>query len=117
MHPEQPRARRYLFTANVEVIDVDSEYRVKGQTRDLNPYGCQIACGSPPPVGTRVRLKITYKGSAFTSLGYVARANQGAMGVAFGHTEEKDKSVLESWLAELRRTSSPSTMRPEQSRL
>lgn len=116
MHPEQPRARRYVFTANAEVIDLDAEYKVKGQTRDLNLFGCQIACGNPPPIGTRVRLKITYRGSAFTSLGYVARTNEGSMGIAFSHTEEKDKSVLERWLAELRRISSPSTMRPEQSR-
>ena len=114
MHPEQPRARRYVFTANAEVIDLDSEYKVKGQTRDLNLFGCQVTCQNPPAVGTRVRLKITYKGSAFTSLGYVAHTNEDAMGIAFSHTQEKDRSVLESWLAELRRTSSPSTMRPEQ---
>lgn len=114
MQPEQPRARRYAFVANIELIDVDSESKRKGRTRDLNLFGCQIVCSSPLPAGARIRLKITYKGSAFTSIGHVARASEDTMGIAFARTTEKDKSVLESWLAELRKTKAPSTVRPGQ---
>lgn len=114
MHPEQPRARRYIFIANIELIDVDSESKRKGRTRDLNLFGCQVACSTPLPAGARIRLKITYKGSSFTAIGHVARASEDTMGIAFARTTEKDKAVLESWLAELRRTRSPATVRPDQ---
>lgn len=112
MQPERPRARRYTFPANIELIDVDSERKIRERTSDLSLFGCQVKCQNPWPIGTKVRLKITYKGSAFTASGRIAhiRANS-AMGVAFVRVEDKDQLVLERWMAELRDGSVASTVR------
>ena len=103
MHIERPRARRYPFIANIELIDVESEGKLREQTRDLNLFGCQVKSADPWPVGTKIRLKITYKGAAFTAWARIANVRRGgAMGIWFTGIESKDQLVLEKWLAELR---------------
>ena len=103
MQAEKPRARRYPFPANVELIDVDSEQMLRVQTCDLSLFGCRVKCAKTWPVGTKVRLKITYKGAAVRALGRIAHV-QGttSMGVAFAKVESKDQLILEIWMAELR---------------
>ena len=116
MLPERPRARRYTFPANVELIDVDSERKLREQTCDLSLFGCQVKCANPWPVGTKVRLRITYKGSAFTALGRIAHVRSNtAMGVAFVKVEDKDQLVLERWMAELRDRGVAFSTRPSHS--
>jgi hypothetical protein len=107
--PEKPRARRYPFPANVELIDVDSEHMLRVQTCDLSLFGCRVRCANPWPAGTKVRLKITYKGATVRALGRIAHV-QGttSMGVAFSKVEIKDQLVLEIWMAELRAGAAPS---------
>jgi len=102
MLPEKPRARRYAFLANIELIDVESERKLREQTCDLSLFGCQVKCLEPLPAGTKVRLKITYKGAAFTALGRIANVRGKSMGVVFTTVADKDQSVLEKWMAELR---------------
>jgi hypothetical protein len=101
---EQRRPRRYAFPANIELIDVESETRIRAHTRDLNLFGCYVITTGPWSVGTRVRLKTTYKGAAFVAAGRVARAwGDGGMGVKFTEIGEKDEVILERWMAELRK--------------
>ena len=109
MLPEKPRARRYPFPANVELIDIDSEHLLRVQTCDLSLFGCRVRCPHPWPIGTRVRLKIAYKGSAVRALGRIVHV-QGttSMGVAFSQVDAKDQLVLEIWMAELRAGHAPS---------
>jgi hypothetical protein len=58
---------------------------------------------SPWTVGTKVRLKITYKGAAFVAAGRVARVRRDeGMGVKFTQVGVKDEAILERWMAELR---------------
>ena len=102
MLPEKPRARRYVLVANIELIDVESERKLREQTCDLSLFGCQVKCLEPWPAGTKVRLKITYKGASFTAMGRIANLRAKSMGVAFSNVGDKDQSVLEKWMAELR---------------
>jgi PilZ domain len=102
MLPEKPRARRYAFLANIELIDVESERKLREQTCDLSLFGCQVKCLVPLPAGTKVRLKITYKGAAFTAAGRIANVRGTSMGVVFTNVADKDQSVIEKWMAELR---------------
>ncbi|GAC1692686.1 MAG: hypothetical protein NVS9B5_35000 [Terriglobales bacterium] len=103
MLPERPRARRYSFPANIELINVGSETKIKAQTCDLNLYGCQVKTGDPWAVGTKVRLKITYKSAAFVAVARVAHMRPGeGMGLRFTDVGVKDKLILERWIAELR---------------
>lgn len=102
MLPKRLRAPRYAFSANIELIDVESEAILKERTFDLSLFGCFAKASTPWAVGTKVRLKITYKGSAFTALGHVAHAQGNGMGVQFSEMAPKDEMVLEIWMAELR---------------
>ena len=102
MLPEKPRARRFAFLANIELIDLDLERKLRDQTCDLSLFGCQVKCLEPWPAGTKVRLKITFKGAAFTALGRIANIRAKSMGVVFTTVGDKDQSVLERWMAELR---------------
>jgi PilZ domain len=102
MLPERPRARRFTFLANIEMIDVESERKLREQTFDLSLFGCQVKSQEPFPAGTKVRLKITYKGAAFTASGRIANVRGKSMGVSFTVIGDKDQSVLERWMAELR---------------
>jgi PilZ domain len=104
--PERPRAPRYVFSANIELIDVESEAILKERTCDLSLFGCFAKASTPWAVGTKVRVKITYKGSAFTALGHVAQTRGNGMGVQFSEMAPKDAMVLEIWMAELREDAS-----------
>ena len=103
MQPERPRARRYPFAANIELIDLESEAEAKDQTTDLSLFGCHVRTLKNWAPGTRVRMRIAYRGAVFAALGRVAnvRTNVG-VGVVFTQIEQKDQLILEKWVAELR---------------
>ena len=100
--PAQPRARRYPFSANIEVIEVESESTIKQRTCDLSLFGCFVKAPEPWAIGSKVLLKITYKGSAFTALGHVVHKREDGMGVKFSRIKPKDEMILEIWMDEMR---------------
>ena len=102
MLPTQPRARRHSFSAIIELIDLESENTIKQRTCDLSLFGCFVKASEPWTIGKKVRLKIIYKGSAFTAFGRVAHTREEGMGVQFSEMAPKDEMILEIWMAELR---------------
>ena len=108
----KPRARRYKFPATIEVIDVASERKLLGQTKDLSIFGCQITCPDSCPIGTKVRLRIIHRGASFTALAQIAHVRGSVMGLEFLSVTDKDRSVLEKWTAELREAGATFTVRP-----
>lgn len=110
MQPERPRARRYPFKTSIELIDLESEAEFKEQTTDLSVFGCHVNTVKPWAPGTRVRIRITYRGRVFVALGRVANVRTNAsMGVVFTQIEQKDHLVLEKWLAEARDAREPAS--------
>lgn len=107
MPPTQPRARRHSFSAIIELIDLESENTIKHRTCDLSLFGCFVKASEPWAIGRKVRLKITYKGSAFSAFGRVVHTRDGGMGVQFSEVAPKDEMILEIWMAELRNELSP----------
>jgi hypothetical protein len=99
---ERPRARRYPFTASIDLVDIQSEIEIREQTIDLSMYGCQTTAQRPWIAGTKIRLRILHRGSVFTALGRVVDMRRGRIGVAFTRIEQKDQVVLEKWLDESR---------------
>jgi PilZ domain len=102
MLPERPRARRYPVAASIELIDIESEAAMKARTLDLSLFGCFVKAANPWSIGTRVRMKISYKGAAFTAFGHVTNLRGNGMGIAFSQIAPKDETVLEICMAELR---------------
>lgn len=103
MRSKRPRARRYPFAASIELTDLETETRIKEQTRDLSLFGCSVDAQKALRTGTRVRLRISHAGENFIALGRVVYARQGSgMGIAFTKVEPNHELVLENWIAELR---------------
>jgi len=104
MHSEIHRATRFPFAANVEVTDIRSERLVTGRTSDLSVFGCYVRTTNPFPVGTKIRLRITHEGASFSAFGKVVyfRPNTG-MGLSFSKVEPTDQTILEKWIANLRK--------------
>jgi hypothetical protein len=103
LKPERPRARRYPFAAKIELTDLQSETKSSEQTSDLSLFGCHVNSGKSLTTGTAVWLKITHQGASFEALGRVASVRPGAgIGIVFSKVEEREQSVLEKWIAELR---------------
>jgi PilZ domain len=103
IHPKQPRARRYAFVAAAEITMVDTALQIKEKTTDISLYGCHVNTKTPWTMGTKVRVRISHKGAAFSAIGTVAHVQEGAgMGILFTRIEPNQQTVLDKWLAELR---------------
>ena len=102
---EKPRARRYPFAASIELVEMESGAERRGQTTDISVFGCRVNLAEPLATGSKVRLRIVYRGAVLSALGLVANVrNKSSIGVVFTKIEEKDQSVLEKWVTDLRDT-------------
>jgi len=99
---EQHRATRHVLVARVEVVDLGSERQLIARTGNLSAFGCFIETPAPFARGTRIRLRITHRGSTFAAVGSVMDVRPKGMGVRFGTLEPAQQQILESWLAQLR---------------
>jgi PilZ domain len=100
---ERPRARRYPFAASIELVEMESGAEVRGQTTDISAFGCRANVSPPWETGAKIRLRIFHRGAVLSALGAVANFRlKGGMGVVFTQIEEKQQSVLEKWLTDLR---------------
>jgi len=103
MRTQRPRARRYEFSATIELTDVQTGEQSKERTTNVSLYGCRVATSKPFSTGTKIRIRITHKGETLTALGTVAYTEaNGEMGIGFTNVEVKDQLILEKWVAELR---------------
>jgi hypothetical protein len=76
---ERRRCRRYPFVASVELVDLQSDVQLQERVTDLSLYGCGVAVSKRLPVGTKLRIRITSKGSTFSAFGKVAYATADAV--------------------------------------
>ena len=104
MLAERPRPRRHIFSAHLELLDVESESRIVTRTRDLTLFGFRAEIKNCSwPVGTRVRVKITHKASNFTAGARIVWVRKNTdLGVAFTDVTPRDQLILEKWIADLR---------------
>src|ERR1700719_4494129 len=103
MQPERPRARRYPFSAKIEVTEMQSENQIAEKTSNLSLYGCQVDTAKALSVGTMVWLRITHQGGTFEAHGRVANIRPAkGLGIFFTQVDGKHQAVLEKWIAELR---------------
>jgi PilZ domain len=91
---------RYDFGAIAEVVDLNSREDVIVVTRDLSLAGCFVKTRYPFPVGTEVRVRITYSGSDFAAIGNVTgNTTPEGMEIEFLTIEPEDRTVIEEWLS------------------
>jgi len=56
METEHRRSPRVPFVAAAEVIELDSEVRLRARTCDLSQHGCYLDMINPLPAGTTVKI-------------------------------------------------------------
>lgn len=99
----RPRARRYSFVAIVELTDLESGSHLRAETTNLSLFGCHIKTDKIWAMGTKVRIRIVYKGASFAAMAKVAYARPiFGTGIVFTDVEPIDQEILEIWVAELR---------------
>jgi hypothetical protein len=96
---------RYAFTANAELLDLDSGSRSTGITSDVSLGGCFVCTNRPLAVRMRVRLTLTFKGEQADILATVRAVKpRVGMGLEFMDVEGNSYSTLVRWIEELRRS-------------
>ena len=96
------RSPRYPFYASAEILELKTQTRMTTRTSELSRYGCYMDMLNPLPLGTIVRILISYNQETFGTTGRViySQRNMG-MGVAFDELEALEKQILEKWLNHL----------------
>ena len=102
MAEERRRAPRYPLIASAEVIELQTNTRLRVRTSDLSIVGCYLDTTNSLPVGTEVRVQIVHNEASFTALGVIAycHPNMG-MGVRFTNVQSDQHEMLDGWLAAL----------------
>ncbi|MBZ5701702.1 MAG: PilZ domain-containing protein [Acidobacteriia bacterium] len=98
-------AIRYAFSANAELLDLDSGSRSTGITSDISLGGCFVCTSRPLAVRMRVRLKLIFKGEQVEILATVRAVKpRVGMGLEFLDVEGNSYTTLVRWIEELRRS-------------
>ncbi len=103
MQSKKTRAvRRCAFVAAAEVTEVPSGAQLSARTSELGLGGCYIDVLNPFPEGTRVQLRILRDQGVFETKAKVVYCHpHSGMGLAFEEFAPEQRSLLETWLAEL----------------
>jgi len=104
MTPERRRAPRCPLIASAEVIELQTNTRLRARISDLSLVGCYLDTTNPLPVGTEVSLNISHNDATVAALGVVthSQANMG-MGIRFTDVQLDQNEILDGWLAAMLR--------------
>jgi hypothetical protein len=96
------RCRRYPFYASAEIVEQKTQTRMATRTSELSRYGCYLDMLNPLPLGTAIRIEISYNQETFGTTARViySQRNMG-MGVAFDKMDALEEQILEKWLSAL----------------
>ena len=101
MAHERRRAPRCPLIASAEVIEVETETRLRARISDLSLMGCYLDMTNSLPLGTEVKLCISHNDSTVTALGVVASSQpKMGMGVRFTDVKLDQHAILDKWLTE-----------------
>ena len=99
---QHPRGLRKPFVAAIVITDVVSERRISAHTTNLSVHGCFVPAPTPLNLGVKVQIVIVFAGAKFVASGHVVSSRADGMGIAFSKVEQRDQTVLEQWISNLR---------------
>jgi hypothetical protein len=104
--PSEPTKRRSVrrcsLVASVEVTELRSGAQLSARTSELGLGGCYVDALNPFPEGTLVGLRILRDQGVFETKAKVAYCDpRFGMGLAFTEMTADQRSLLETWLAEI----------------
>jgi len=96
---ERRRGPRYPFYASAQITELQSQIAMTARTSELSPHGCYMDMLNPLPLGTAVRIQITYQGQTIDAAGRViySQPNMG-MGVSFDELQGDQEVLLNKWV-------------------
>jgi len=102
----QPNRRRSVrrcpLVASAEVTELGSGAVLSARTSELGLGGCYVDALNPFPEGTLVGLRILRDQGVFETKAKVVYCDPGfGMGLAFKEMKSEQRSILETWLAEI----------------
>ena len=102
MYTQARKAPRFPFVASVEVIELQTDTRLKARTSDLSRQGCYVDTLNPMPNGTTLRLHFAHQDQELDAVGRVVHSqpNMG-MGIQFAEIVASGPPTLDKWLADL----------------
>jgi hypothetical protein len=101
METEHRRSPRVPFVAAAEVIELDSEVRLRARTCDLSQHGCYLDMINPLPAGTTVKIQIAQGEQTFDAFaGVVYSQTPLGMGVEFRELPSDRRLLLEQWVSD-----------------
>ena len=103
LQPSKQRSvRRCPLVASAEVTELSSGAQLSARTSELGLGGCYVDALNPFPKGTLVGLKILRDQGVFETKARVVYCDpRFGMGLAFTETTPDQRSILETWLAEI----------------
>jgi hypothetical protein len=94
--------RRCAFVASAEVTEPNSGALLSGRTSEVGLGGCYVDVLNPFPEGTLVGLRILRDKGVFETRAKVVYCDpRFGMGLAFTEMTPDQRSLLETWLAEI----------------
>ena len=102
MTSERRRAPRCRLIASAEVVEVQTNTRLRARISDVSLVGCYLDTTYSLPAGTEAMVHIAHNEEIFGALGIIAycHPNMG-MGVRFTDVPLDQHEILEKWVAEL----------------
>ena len=101
-HAKQRSVRRCSLVASAEVTELHSGARLSARISELGLGGCYVDVLNPFPEGTLVGLRILRDQGVFESQAKVVYCDpRFGMGLAFTEMKPDQRSLLETWLAEI----------------
>lgn len=100
---ERRRGPRYPFFASAQITELQTKVGMTARTSELSRHGCYMDMLNPLPLGTPVRVQITYQEQTIDTMGRViySQSNMG-MGVSFDEMKAEAEALLEKWFDEAR---------------
>jgi hypothetical protein len=100
---ERRRGPRYPFYASAQITELQAQIEMTARTSELSRHGCYMDMLNPLPLGTAVKIQITYQEQTIDAGGRViySQPNMG-MGVSFDKMQADHEVLLDKWVAEAR---------------
>jgi hypothetical protein len=100
---ERRRGPRFPFFASAQITELQTKVSMTARTSELSLHGCYMDMLNPLPLGTPVKMQITYNEQTIDAMGRViySQSNMG-MGVSFDEMQPDHEALLEKWFDEAR---------------
>jgi hypothetical protein len=92
-----------MNAAGAHATELQTKVGMTARTSELSRHGCYMDMLNPLPLGTPVRVQITYQEQTIDTMGRViySQSNMG-MGVSFDEMKAEAEALLEKWFDEAR---------------